>query len=177
MPYSTTDHAGNLAQLGRDVRHYRNGSEQFCAFAFDLDQLRRLEPAVTSRYDKEDCLTTDGTWLASFWSTSKPQHTERAVLAVFDQWYSDYQSTYGAPNTLYIYSFLIPCLRDGGHGHCSDAIASQLLTLKKRGIDLTVYMGWSNDDRDLDMAQAIKTSVMDLEDDLLDVHIRKVSIA
>jgi hypothetical protein len=180
MPYSPDNHAGNIAQLGKDVkRHRENSGEQFCVFAFDLDVLRRLEPPASSR-TREDCLSLEEpcNWLAAFFELTEGQtHTERAVLEKFEQWYSDYTGTYGAPERLYIYSFLIPCLRDGHYGHCADAIAAQLLALGKRGVNLTVHIGWSNNDRDLDMAAAINTGILDLDDDRIDVSTCRVSIA
>jgi hypothetical protein len=181
MPYSPTNDAANIAQLGRDVKIRRaNSGEQFCAFAFDLDHWLQLTPPVSER-NRDECLTTDGgeppKWLAAFFALTDPMHTEQALLDKFEQWYSDYQGMYGRPGTLYIYSFLIPCLRDGRRGHCADAIASLLLTLKQqRGIELKVRMGWSNNDVDSDMAGAIRTGFADLEDDQLDVHIYQVSI-
>jgi hypothetical protein len=180
MPNSTTGHAKYIAQLGRAVKVHRNPGEQFCAFAFDLDT-QQLEPSVSSRA-RADCLDLNGgapppTWLAAFFADTDPDHTERAVLDIFDQWYSYYSSTYGAPERLYIYSFLIPCQRDDHHGHCAGAIASQLLALKQRGIELAIHVGWSNNDVDLDMAGATRDDMWDLHDDGIDITVYKVSAA
>ena len=111
MPYSPTNDAENIAQLGRDVKAHRaNSGEQFCAFAFDLDHWLQLTPPVSER-NRDECLTTDGgeppKWLAAFFSLTDPMHTEQALLDKFEQWYSDYEGMYDRPGTLYIYSFLI----------------------------------------------------------------------
>ncbi|WKB55674.1 hypothetical protein [Eleftheria terrae] len=173
MPYNT-DPRNNLTLLGREAKLYRTGAEQFCVFAMDLEDHKALIPAVVSR-PKEKCVRVGGehsdkqpqvaNWLASYWTMSQPRHTEQQVLAKFDKWYSRYASTYGEPSTLYIYSFLIPCQRDGSNGHCADAIADMLRGYQALGKNMRVYVGWSNDDVDTDMAHATKHALADLEDD------------
>ena len=180
MPNSTTDHGKYIAQLGRAVKVHRNPGEQFCAFAFDLDT-QPMEPPAGTR-GRANCLDLNNgapppTWLAAFFADTDPDHTERAVLDIFDQWYSYYEAVYDKPARLYIYSFLIPCQRDDHNGHCSDAIASQLLALKERGIELEIHVGWSNNDVDLDMAGATRDGMWDLHDDGIDITLYKVSAA
>ncbi|HLY78765.1 MAG TPA: hypothetical protein VKQ70_05290 [Caulobacteraceae bacterium] len=184
MPY-TDDPGANIQQLGRDVKFYRKGAEQFCAFAFDLESHKKLFPPTISR-EKEKCLKIGGksgngrevaNWLASFWTMSAPMHTERKVLEKFDTWFFRYQSVYGTPSNLYIYSFLIPCQRDGSNGHCSDAINGMLTQYKEMGFNLALHVGWSNDDVDVDMAHATKNAIADLEDDDIKVKIYRTSIA
>jgi hypothetical protein len=185
MPY-TDDPANNIQQLGREVKFYRKGAEQFCAFAFDLEAHKKLFPPTMTR-DKEKCLKIGGAkagkgqeianWLASFWTMSAPMHTERKVLEKFDNWFFRYASVYGEPSTLYIYSFLIPCQRDGSNGHCADAINAMLTQYKLFGYNMRLHVGWSNDDVDVDMAHATKNAIADLEDDEITVKIHRTSIA
>ena len=180
MPNSTTDHGKYIAQLGKAVKVHRNPGEQFCAFAFDLDT-QPMEPPAGTR-GRANCLDLNNgspppTWLAAFFADTDPDHTERAVLDIFDQWYSYYEAVYDKPARLYIYSFLIPCQRDDHNGHCSDAIASQLLALNERGIELEIHVGWSNNDVDLDMAGATRDGMWDLHDDGIDITLYKVSAA
>lgn len=184
MPFNN-DPKNNLNTLGREAKRYRQGAEQFCAFAFDLEKWKILIPDVNAR-TKDKCLRIGGTlksqhetanWLASYWTMSQPKHTERLVLDKFDKWYSRYASVYGEPRTLYIYSFLIPCQRDGSNGHCADAIADMLKTYHLYGKNMRVYIGWGNDDVDSDMAHATKHAIADLEDDGINVEIYKSSIA
>jgi hypothetical protein len=159
--------SNNLTELGRAAKVFRDGAEQFCVFAFDLEDHLKIFPAPSAR-TKKSCMNIgqDPTnWLAAFWQMSQPQHTERRVLDKFHNWYSRYESSYGTPTSLYIYSFLIPCLRDGSNGHCSDAIAGMLEQYRELGKPMDVYIGWGNDDTDAEMAHATKNALADLNDD------------
>lgn len=178
MPFAANDEAC-LTKLGRQLKHLRNPGEQFCVFAFDLMEHDALAPSPGD-IDR-DQLPFDGEasppiWNAAFYADVAPSHTERALLNVFGQWISDYEGTFEHPNSLYIYSFLIPCLRDGDHGNCADNIFEFIIWAKRHFGLKKVRIAWSNDDRDHDIAYAIKVLLADLDDEGIDVSIYRVSI-
>lgn len=183
MPLGTND-ADCLLTLGRSLKGLRqNTGEQFCVFAFDCMEHDALEPAPEDQ--RRDDLpfgalhyyTQVSNWNAAFYKAVAPAHTEKAILDDFGNWISAYASTYGNPRALYIYSLLIPCLRDGDHGHCADNVAAWAIWAKRHfGIE-KICIGWSNDDRDLDMAAAIRTMLADMDDDGVDISLHKLSIA
>jgi len=158
-----------LTKLGKSLKKAKRAmGEQFCVFAFDCIQHKALEPKP-SEIDKEYLpLSNDHphNWDAAFYSATAPAHTEKAILESYDQWISDYESFYGKPSTLYIYSFLIPCLRDGDHGHCSDGIVEAIKSSHERYGLSKVCIGWSNEDRDRDTAIAITHMLADLQEEI-----------
>jgi len=183
MPLAATDE-DCIVFLGRSLKSLRqNGGEQFCVFAFDFMEFDNLEPDPQSQR-KDDLpfgslhfYSQVSNWNAAFYNDVAPSHTEKAIIDDFANWVSAYSGTYGAPNALYIYSFLIPCLRDGQHGHCADNIFALVLWAKTHFGIRKVCVGWSNDDRDRDMATAIRHLIADLDDEGIDISLHRVSIA
>lgn len=181
MPYA--DNTVNmLARLGKELKTLRLKSEQFCVFAFDLHDFDNLQPIGAASVNRESLPFLYGgnsypdegvpNWNAAFYQEVAPAHTEKAILESLLQWMSDYEGTYGAADTLYIYSFLIPCFRDCGNGLCSENIAALILFIhQKINPNLKFRIGWSNDDRDSDMAVAIKAGLTDLDDDGVDIEL------
>ncbi len=171
-----------IIALGRALKGERERGEQFCVFAFDcMEDDMTLDPPPGDYTRDTLPMTSWDTpprWNAAFYKVVGPDHTEKAILDDFGQWISDYSGTYGNPKALYVYSFLIPCLRDGDHGHCSDNIAATILGASDHYELKEVHIGWSNSDRDLDMASAIKVMIADLDDDGIDITLHSgVSIA
>jgi hypothetical protein len=181
LPLGDTD-ADCLVHLGRSLKNLRvNSGEQFCVFAFDCREHNALEPNDARRdelpFTSTDFYSQVSNWNAAFYNDVAPSHTEKAILDDFGNWISAYSSTYGNPRALYIYSFLIPCMRDGDHGHCADNVFAFALWAKEHyGIE-KVCIGWSNSDRDPDMAHAISNLLADLDDEGFDISLHKVSIA
>jgi hypothetical protein len=178
MPFCNGDN-DCLSKLGKALKDKRSPGEQFCVFAFDCAEHGELEPAPSS-VGKDDLPLSQAphNWDGAFYSAVGPAHTEQAVLQGYGQWISDYEGFYGRPTTLYIYSFLIPCLRDGHHGHCSDGIIEVMNWSKEKFGLSKVRIGWSNNDRDADMAHAIKHMMADMEDDGINIEIYpQISIA
>ena len=176
-----------LIELGRTLKGVRDGhrGEQFCVFAFDcMDEewawtpkpvgMTRDEFPMESRDD--DAMN----WNAAFYDDVAPSHTEKALFDDLGNWVSTYQSTYGDPTSLFIYSLLIPCLRDGKHGNCADNIVAWTEWLMEHYKVRNVHIGWSNEDRDPDIASAIKHMLADLGPDSgqdVNITMQKVSIA
>jgi len=170
---------GTLEALGKAFKKGRERSEQFCVFSFDTESI--FEPDVEG-WSKDDLRGNLGnydideevreqTWQAAYFNETGPQHTEKAILAIFDDWLSAYSSNHGFPSKIYIYSFLIPCRRDGPNGMCLDAIMGKLeklddllgLMSKDAGADIKidVYIGWSNGDFDVDARDATVDELFD----------------
>jgi hypothetical protein len=172
-----------LVYLGKALKAKRAQSEQFCVFAFDcMDRdVNSLwpEPAEIDRDELPfgESGPSDARWTAAFYNDVRPSHTEKSVLDVASHWASVYEGTYGRPTSLFIYSFLVPCLRDGKHGHCADNVFAYALWAKRHYGLQELYVGWSNEDRDTDLAAAIKTSLADLYDEGICVWLGQVSIA
>ena len=175
MPFGNT-HLQCLQNLGKALKHLRGPGEQFCVFAFDLLEHSCLRP-FPEGLAKDDLPLDpaehpDANWTAAFWSVTAPRHTEVAILEdTFWQWLTNYSGVYGAPRQLYIYSALIPCFRDGANGMCSDRIQGMLLHAQRIGVPLSLRVGWSNDDVDVEAAHATKHGMADLEDDGIGVSL------
>ena len=170
---------GTLEALGKAFKKGREGSEQFCVFSFDSDAHFFPEIGGWSKDDLRENLgkydideeVRDQTWQAAYFNETGPRHTEKAILDIFDDWLSAYESTYGFPSKIYIYSFLIPCRRDGANGMCLDAIMGKLEQLDElleqmssdAGVDyhIDVYIGWSNGDFDVDARDATVDELLD----------------
>lgn len=180
-----------LVRLGKALKHKRRRSEQFAVFAFDLHLHDSLlpDPAGVPR----ECLPLLGTtdyvshdagpsnWNAAFYNDVKPSHTEKALLGVMGQWLGNYLTYFVGrrpgeqlDTTLYIYSFLIPCMRDCGNGMCADNLVAFSIWFQHnfgRDYRLTLRIGWGNDDRSVEDAMATKHQFADVIDDGIDVEL------
>jgi hypothetical protein len=175
MPFGNS-HQQCLQNLGKALKHLRNPGEQFCVFAFDLLHHPCLRPFPEGTLKDDLPLDPDeypdANWTAAFWSITAPKHTEVAIIDdTFWQWLSNYSSSYGKPRDLYIYSALIPCFRDGANGKCSERIQEMMLEIKQRGLNLNLWVGWSNDDVDAEAAHSTKHGLADLQDDGIGIGI------
>ena len=175
MPFGNS-HKQCIQNLGKALKHLRNPGEQFCVFAFDLLDHACLLP-FPERIAKADLPLDpsehpDANWTAAFWSVTGPTHTEVAIIdGPFWQWVHNYTSVYGAPRDLYIYSALIPCFRDGSNGMCSERVQGVMLRARQIGLNLSLRVGWSNDDVDAEAAHSTKHGMADLEDDDIGVSL------
>lgn len=175
MPFGTS-HQQCIQNLGKALKHLRSPGEQFCVFAFDLLHHEALQPfpadILKGDLPLDPTEHPEANWTAAFWSITQPAHTEVAILdRTFWTWLEFYRSTYGDPRDLYIYSALIPCFRDGANGMCSQRISGMMLATQQRGLNLSLRVGWSNDDVDADASHATKHDMADLEDDDIGVSL------
>lgn len=181
MPLGNTPQAV-LRRLGVELKNKAGQGEQFCVFAFDCMDFDALSPNPEDIH-RADIPFTDfseeNNWNAAFYGAVRPAHTEASILKHMGSWLSAYSDKYGNPRALYIYSRLIPCLRDGcANGHCADMLADFMRWTKRNDADMKFYIGWGNDDRDPDMARAIRDLLADLEDDGLVINLYpRISIA